>query len=214
MIKNPNYIILLFVLLIISSCKKKDTESPIVTLKGDPFITVSLNSVFVDPGADAVDNNDGAINVDIVGTVNSDFAGTYEITYYAVDAAGNSAFASRTVIVSNDANIYKGNYNEKCFTDADTTDFISTVVVSTILNKRIWIAGFADFQNATVFADITHDTIIFPEQSSQAGSPAIIHKYGGTGLIKNFSDTTVFEIYYTDSVSGNITNGFLVYKKF
>jgi len=195
------------------SCKKKDEENPVVTLRGDSFITIILNSEFTDPGADAYDNTDGTLTVEVSGEVNTDFAGTYNIVYIASDAAGNSGQAIRTVVVRNEAEIYNGQYTRTCYTAADTTNQLSAVTVSTILNKRIWIAGFASYQNASVFADISNDTIRFPSQTSTAGIPAVSHKFEGNGLVKTINDTTIFEVNFTDSVSGVITNGFMVFKK-
>lgn len=207
------YLLLLLLVLSFFSCKKKDDENPVVTLRGDSFITIILNSDFSDPWADAYDNNDGTLAVEISGEVNTDFAGTYNIVYSATDAAGNSGYAIRTVVVRNEAEQYNGLYTRTCYTTADTTNQLSTVTVSTILNNRIWVAGFASYQNASVFADISNDTIRFPSQTSLAGIPAITHKFEGNGLIKVINDTTVFEINFSDSVSGVITNGLMVFKK-
>jgi len=207
------YLLLLLLVFSVFSCKKKDEENPVVTLKGDSFITIILNSEYTDPGADAYDNTDGTITVEVSGEVNTDFAGTYYIVYTASDAAGNSGQAIRTVIVRNEAETYNGLYSRTCYTAADTTNQLSTVTVSTIQNNRIWIAGFASYQNASVFADISNDTIRFPSQTSTAGIPAVSHKFEGNGLIKTINDTTIFEIYFNDSVSGNITNGIMVFKK-
>lgn len=207
------YLLLLLLVFSVFSCKKKDEENPVVTLRGDSFITIILNSEFTDPGADAYDNTDGTLTVEISGEVNTDFAGTYNIVYIASDAAGNSSQAIRTVVVRNQAETYNGLYSRTCYTVADTTNQLSTVTVSTILNNRIWIAGFASYQNASVFADISNDTIRFPSQTSTAGIPAVSHKFEGNGLIKIINDTTIFEVNFSDSVSGIITNGFMIFKK-
>jgi hypothetical protein len=54
---------------------------------------------FVDPGATAVDSLGTSINVTASSTVDIDNPGTYSITYTAVDAEGNVATATRTVVV-------------------------------------------------------------------------------------------------------------------
>jgi hypothetical protein len=59
-------------------------------------------TVWVDPGATALDNVDGDITAKIIvtGTVNVAALGTYVITYNVKDAAGNPAkVATRTVRV-------------------------------------------------------------------------------------------------------------------
>lgn len=207
------YLLVFLLVLSLWSCKKKDEENPVVSLKGDSFITIFLNAEFTDPGAEAFDNTDGTLTVEVSGEVNPDFAGTYYIVYTASDAAGNTGQAIRTVVVRNEAEPYNGLYNRTSYTTADTTDQLSTVTVSTILNNRIWVAGFASYQNASVFADISNDTIRFPSQTALAGIPAVTHKFEGSGLIKVIQDTTIFEINFSDSVSGVITNGLMVFKK-
>jgi len=208
-----NHLLVFLLVLSLCSCKKKDEENPVVTLRGDSFITIILNSEFADPGADAYDNTDGTLTVEVSGEANPDFAGTYYIVYTASDAAGNTGQAIRTVVVRNEAETYNGLYTRTCYTMADTTSQLSTITVSTILNKRIWVAGFASYQNASVFADISNDTIRFPSQTSLAGTPGVTHKFEGSGLIKVINDSTVFEINFSDSVSGVITNGLMVFKK-
>jgi hypothetical protein len=79
-----------------------DTTKPVITLLGEPTVTVEVLSTFTDPGATATDNVDGDITARIVkvGTVNTAKLGTYTITYDVADAAGNAAVrAVRTVKV-------------------------------------------------------------------------------------------------------------------
>jgi len=213
MIKNSKKIIFLLLIISVFSCKKKDEQSPVVTLKGDSFMTIVLNSGFTDPGADATDDIDGIITVETSGIVDTNFAGTYYIVYTASDAAGNTGEAVRTVVVRNEAEIYTGEYLANYFTTTDTSSYLSSIDVSTTINKRLWFGGFAEYQNASVYADISNDSVFFPAQNTQAGFPYVIHKFKGSGLIKNINDTVVFELIYSDSVSGNIQNGVLVYKK-
>jgi len=176
-------------------------------------MTIVLNSGFTDPGADATDDIDGIITVETSGIVDTNFAGTYYIVYTASDAAGNTGEAVRTVVVRNEAEIYTGEYLATYFTTTDTSSYLSSIDVSTTSNKRLWFGGFAEYQNASVYADISNDTVFFPAQNTQADFPSVIHKFEGSGLIKNINDTVVFELIYSDSVSGNIQNGVLVYKK-
>lgn len=79
-----------------------DTTPPVITLTGGSSITVNLGSVFVEPGYRAVDNVDGDVTsrVVVTGTVNTDVAGTYTLTYTVSDNAGNVGRATRTVTVA------------------------------------------------------------------------------------------------------------------
>jgi len=74
---------------------------PLITRIGDAQITVTLGDTFNDPGATAVDNEDGNLtaSIDINSTVDTSVAGTYVVTYTVTDSDGNSAFVLRDVIV-------------------------------------------------------------------------------------------------------------------
>ena len=89
----------------LSGCGSKsspDTVPPVVSLNGAALIVLSLHEDFSDPGATATDDRDGALAVRVSGSVDSDRAGEYTLTYSAADAAGNSASAARTVRVVDD----------------------------------------------------------------------------------------------------------------
>ncbi len=77
----------------------KDTTPPVITLKGSSSITITKGNSFNDPGATAVDDRDGKVNVTKSGSVNTNKVGTYIITYKAVDKAGNVATKKRVVKV-------------------------------------------------------------------------------------------------------------------
>jgi len=99
--------VVLFCLFVLSACgggssettTAPDTTAPVITLNGDNPMNVILGSPYIEPGATAVDDRDGVISVRITGTVDTNTLGVYSITYVALDAAGNSHIASRTVTV-------------------------------------------------------------------------------------------------------------------
>ena len=76
-----------------------DTTAPVITLTGDSTVNVELGSgTYTDAGATT---DDGVTSVVTTGTVDTNTAGTYTITYSATDAAGNSATqVTRTVVVA------------------------------------------------------------------------------------------------------------------
>ncbi len=76
-----------------------DTQKPVITLTGDAQLTVIKGQSFTDPGATATDDHDGTLTVVTSGSVDTNKAGTYTITYTATDSAGNKATKTRTVIV-------------------------------------------------------------------------------------------------------------------
>jgi hypothetical protein len=86
-----------------------DSIKPVVTLKGNAFDTVFVNSTYVDSGATALDNIDGDITSKIVkvGTVNTAVLGNYTLTYSATDSWGNVGTAQRKVNVQAKVGIHE-----------------------------------------------------------------------------------------------------------
>lgn len=84
-----------------TTTKAKDTEKPVITLKGNQEITINQNSKYIEEGATAMDNIDGDITAKIKtsGKVDTETTGTYTVTYTVTDKAGNKAEISRNVIV-------------------------------------------------------------------------------------------------------------------
>ena len=71
----------------------EDTTPPQFSLNGDPNLTIDLNTVFVDPGATAIDSYEGDISssVNIIGNVDTSTIGSTTLFYNVSDSAGNSA---------------------------------------------------------------------------------------------------------------------------
>lgn len=76
-----------------------DTTAPVINITGQNPNIVTINNVYVDSGATASDLVDGIITVTSTSTVDTATLGTYAVTYFATDLSGNSASASRSVIV-------------------------------------------------------------------------------------------------------------------
>lgn len=78
-----------------------DPIPPQITLNGDTSITLNYGKAYVEPGYSAYDNCEGDITskVQVSGTVNSQRAGTYKITYTVTDRYGNTDTQERTVKV-------------------------------------------------------------------------------------------------------------------
>jgi hypothetical protein len=76
----------------------KDTTVPVITVSGDNPASVDLDATYTDAGASATDLS-GDITVISSGTVDTSIVGTYTITYSATDESGNTATATREVIV-------------------------------------------------------------------------------------------------------------------
>ena len=78
-----------------------DTTPPTIRLTGAAEIHIPLGSEYTEPGYTAADNNDGIITeqVNVSGTVNTQAAGAYLLTYTVKDSAGNQCMERRTVYV-------------------------------------------------------------------------------------------------------------------
>jgi Tol biopolymer transport system component/pimeloyl-ACP methyl ester carboxylesterase len=77
-------------------------QRPVVTLLGNSSMSLTLGSVFMDPGATASDAEDGDLTREIYvsGVVDTAVLGTTTLTYTVTDSAGQvSAPASRTVTI-------------------------------------------------------------------------------------------------------------------
>ena len=83
-----------------------DNTKPTITLKGNPEITLTLGTSFSDPGATANDNHDGNLTSAIAttGTVNTQLAGSYRLSYQVQDSSGNQADqVTRKVVVQGES---------------------------------------------------------------------------------------------------------------
>ena len=77
-----------------------DTTAPVITLTGEATINLNVGDAYTESGATATDDVDGEVAVVISGSVDTNVAGTYTITYNASDGASNPAVeVTRTVNV-------------------------------------------------------------------------------------------------------------------
>lgn len=192
--------------MLITSCGKDDSTAPIVTPNGNSTETVSLNTSYTDAGATATDDEDGAIsNVssDVSATnPNVNLTGTYTITYSALDAAGNTGYATRTVIVKNDAAYLEGTYN---VTEPGTPplSWVDTVTISTVKNNRIFFKRFGNFDNNLMYADVMVSTMDIGTQTKPSiGMAGCSHTFAQDGSntipIAQVGGKWNFSIKYTD----------------
>ncbi|MDF2557928.1 MAG: hypothetical protein K0R71_1756 [Bacillales bacterium] len=79
-----------------------DQIKPIILLKGNSKIVLTVNDKFTDPGFSASDNLDGDLTakVTVSGTVNTAKAGKYTITYSVKDSTGNITTVYRVITVN------------------------------------------------------------------------------------------------------------------
>jgi hypothetical protein len=76
-------------------------QAPYIKLNGSAFVSHEQATVYNDPGATATDVTDGLVEVIKTGAVDASVAGTYILSYSAIDAEGNvSRTLTRTVAVA------------------------------------------------------------------------------------------------------------------
>lgn len=95
-------VVLLIILIINSLFKNKDSEYPVLKLKGESEITINLNSTYEELGYEATDETDGDITnkVKVEGNVDTSKGGEYILTYSVSDKGGNLTKKTRKVIVN------------------------------------------------------------------------------------------------------------------
>ncbi len=78
-----------------------DDKAPELTLNGDAYIYLYTGSTYEEPGASAFDNCDGDITdkINILGEVNTNQVGEYEVSYQVTDNNGNTNEIKRIVKV-------------------------------------------------------------------------------------------------------------------
>ena len=79
----------------------KDMTPPVLTLLGDEVVEMTIGYEFEEPGFTAIDNSDGDLAEQVVveTDLNIYLPGTYTVTYTVTDAAGNTATATRSVVM-------------------------------------------------------------------------------------------------------------------
>jgi hypothetical protein len=100
-----------FIIVILLGCSfgliscKKDSTPPIITILGNNPIIYCIQEPntppYIDPGATALDDEDGDItaNISTSSDVNVNVPGDYSVTYNVKDKAGNTTTATRRVQV-------------------------------------------------------------------------------------------------------------------
>ena len=116
-----------------------DDTAPVITVTGDNPATVELGATYTDAGATASDTDDASPTVTSSGTVDTDTLGTYTITYTAIDAAGNSSTATRTVnVVDTTAPVFTSSAN---FSADENQTAIGVVTATDLADITFTISG-------------------------------------------------------------------------
>jgi hypothetical protein len=101
---SAQYLILLLLSFSLIGCGSSDDEAPdtiapVITLVGSASVSLTVGDVYQEAGSTVSDNVDTGLSARVSGTVDTSTAGSYVLTYTAVDRAGNSSSVTRTVVV-------------------------------------------------------------------------------------------------------------------
>jgi len=206
--KNINILLVLgLVALLMFSCSNdsndKDTTPPVITLNGSSDVTIALNTHWTDPGATAIDDEDGNVPINASGFVNKDLVGVYTITYKASDAAGNSSTKTRTVRVRNMADIWEGDYSVTDNSGGIENTYTDHISVSQTQNNYVNVNKFRDYINGTLEfyftnPDSLNASIVVKAQNITCGEPYINRSFYGTGQITSLTNKT-FELFVNEN---------------
>jgi hypothetical protein len=168
-------IILTAFVLCFASCKKetegisKETSFPVLSRAGDEIIYLKKGEAFTDPGVTATEG-DKDLEVKTSGTVDTNVAGVYTLTYSAINSDGYPGSTTRKVVVSDIA------------ADAAANDLSGSYARSTNGSLAVWTKvapgvysvfnpGGAPGTDLTVIVfNPTVSRIFIPEQVSSDGS--------------------------------------------
>ncbi|NRB77044.1 MAG: BspA family leucine-rich repeat surface protein, partial [Saccharospirillaceae bacterium] len=79
-----------------------DETEPQLVLIGESSVSLFVGEVYFELGATVTDNYDSSLQIDVLGSVDSQIKGIYTITYLTMDSSGNRGEITREVIMLED----------------------------------------------------------------------------------------------------------------
>jgi hypothetical protein len=177
-------------------CNKEDTTAPVITLIGADPLNHEMRQAYNDPGATAMDDEDGDLTQSIskdLSEIDVDLPGSYSIIYSVSDAAGNIATEDRELIVYATPAALVANYNvidtASVGTQTSVYSYPQSISLDPINSNRIKFSKFGDYSNAnSIYAIVNQDgTLTIPTQNAlNIGLNSEDHEFSGTGrVLKN-----------------------------
>jgi hypothetical protein len=167
-----------------------DITKPIITLKGEPTVTLTVGETYNDAGATANDNKDGDISnhIQIQSNVDTSKAGTYTVTYSVSDAAGNAAdMVSRSVnIILKDTEPIKRTGQTISYADFDDGYYQKGIavhytrdndkeIVTDVLTGLMWQDNYAVKDDANKKPWITQASYDVQDYNNTSGDTAMTY---------------------------------------
>jgi len=220
--KKINILLILgLVALVMFSCSNdsndEDATPPVITLNGPSDTTIALNTQWTDPGATAIDDEDGNVPINVSGVVNKDLVGIYTITYKASDAAGNISTKTRTVRVRNMADLWEGDYSVTDNSGGIEYTYTDHISISQTQNTYVNVHKFRNYINGTLEfyftnPDSVNTNIVVEAQYITCGEPYIDRFFYGMGQITSLTNKT-FELFVNENDGTSTKNIVESYQK-
>lgn len=194
-IRNRKYLVIWVsaCTLIFAGCKK-DKTPPVVTLNGEASMMVAINGTYSDPGATAIDEEDGDLTsqIEVSGSVTTSTAGSYTITYTVTDKKGNVGMATRTVTVDFMASNYVGSWavTDDC---PITSPLADNQTIEETDATTITIKNFLDLVGGDVPCTVNGKNLTVVE--TVLGTPPVTSTVNGSGSIS--ADGSTITINYS-----------------
>lgn len=200
------------ILAFLFACTDKDETPPVITIKQNTeaynrLAQYSL-AAWTDPGATAVDETDGELDVTVTGTANVNSAGDYNIIYSATDLSGNQTSASRIVTIDG-AMFMEDAYTVSDFNYMDSLNFVYNDTLQPDGNNMIRCRNFAGLAGANVKGTFTGTTLTVPQQAIVCGTPPVSRTFSGSGTYSN--NFASFRLDYTIVTPDTIITGHGMY---
>ena len=183
----------------------KPNISPTLNLNGPSSIDIVLNSTYLEPGATAIDPEDGNLNssVFISGTVNADSVGVYTISYVVYDSGGLKDSVTRSVHVLNSLNYLSGQYTCMTVTGLDTTHWTTTIQAGVTVNNTLKVFKIGDsyLADPIITFDPGTSTFAFSTQSFYCLTPidTSVHSFTGiAGTLTQVGQSYKIQLDYSD----------------
>ena len=192
-------LIYLFLALLIVACISDDSSSdngggsnnditaPVITILGEADVSINQYTSYIDAGATATDEVDGDLTSSIVttGVVNTSIEGNYIITYTVSDTSGNTATATRQVVVVFQNLAIGQSYQGGIIAYIDSTGQHGLIVATADQSEGIqWYNGSYIVTGATgtaIGTGLTNTNAIIAAQGSGSYAASIARDYNGGG---------------------------------
>lgn len=145
------------------------TNFPLISLKGDQFVSIPVGGTFTDPGASATEGG-APINFTTEGTVDASKPGVSIITYTATSADGFSVSASRYVgVIAPDAAAKDLTGKYKRDIGAQGVMDVKKLGIGHYTSDNIGGVAVGGPSTTVHFYNTTGNTLVVPEQTVSGG---------------------------------------------